>query len=896
MWPCSFGPASYIRTISSIRAVAERCFAGLMAVPGDGVMDFDKFTERSRGFIQSAQSLALREGHQRFSPEHVLKVLLDDEEGLAAGLIHASGGDAKLALRQIEAVLAKIPKVSGGGAGQVYVSPELARVFESALKLAEKSGDSYVSAERLLQSLALEPSEAAKALKAASVTPQGLNSAINDIRKGRTADSATAEQGYDALKKYARDLTEEAQAGRLDPVIGRDEEIRRTIQVLSRRTKNNPVLIGEPGVGKTAIAEGLALRIVKGDVPESLKDKKLLSLDMGSLIAGAKFRGEFEERLKAVLSEVTASNGGIVLFIDEMHTLVGAGKAEGAMDASNLLKPALARGELHCVGATTLDEYRKHVEKDAALARRFQPIFVSEPTVEDSISILRGIKDKYELHHGVRITDAAIVAAATLSSRYISDRFLPDKAIDLMDEAASRLRMQVDSKPEELDELDRRIMQLQIEREALKREQDTASIDRLSKLEKELAELEEKSAGITRRWQEEKDKLAASSKVKEELDHSRMLLEQAQRKGDFAVAGELAYSKIPALEKKLKESEATGSKLLEEAVTAAHIAQVVSRWTGIPVDKMLEGEREKLLHMERDIGKRVVGQADAVEAVATAVRRSRAGLQDPNRPIGSFMFLGPTGVGKTELTKALASFLFEDDHAMVRIDMSEYMEKHSVSRLIGAPPGYVGYDEGGALTEAVRRRPYQVVLFDEIEKAHPDVFNVLLQVLDDGRLTDGQGRTVDFKNTLIIMTSNLGSEFLVNLGENEDTDDVREPVMNVVKAHFRPEFLNRVDEIILFHRLKREHMGAIVDVQMERLQLLLRERKISVVLSDDARSWLGEKGYDAAYGARPLKRVMQKALQDQLAEALLAGRVKDGNTIDVSVAGDGLELVPRTIN
>jgi ATP-dependent Clp protease ATP-binding subunit ClpB len=847
-------------------------------------MEFEKYTERSRGFIQAAQSLALREGHQKFTPDHVLKVLLDDEEGLASGLINAAGGDARVALASVEAGLAKMPKVSGGGAGQVYLSPEMARVFETGLKLATKAGDSFVSAERLLQSIVVEPSDASKALKSAGVTAQGLNTAINDIRKGRTADSASAEQSYDALRKYARDLTEAAREGKLDPVIGRDEEIRRTIQVLSRRTKNNPVLIGEPGVGKTAIAEGLALRIIKGDVPESLKDKKLMALDMGSLIAGAKFRGEFEERLKAVLSEVTSAAGGIILFIDEMHTLVGAGKAEGAMDASNLLKPALARGELHCVGATTLDEYRKHVEKDAALARRFQPIFVNEPSVEDTISILRGIKEKYELHHGVRITDSAIVAAAQLSNRYISDRFLPDKAIDLMDEAGSRLRMQVDSKPEELDELDRRIMQLQIEREALKKESDAASKDRLGKIEKELAETEEKSAVMTRNWQAEKDKIASASKVKEELENARRDLELAQRKGDFAKAGELAYATIPGLEKKLVTAEEQGdSKMLEEAVTEAHIAQVVSRWTGIPVDKMLAGERDRLLQMEQELGKRVVGQAEAVEAVATAVRRSRAGLQDPNRPIGSFMFLGPTGVGKTELTKALASYLFDDEHAMVRIDMSEYMEKHSVSRLIGAPPGYVGYDEGGALTEAVRRRPYQVVLFDEVEKAHPDVFNVLLQVLDDGRLTDGQGRTVDFKNTLIIMTSNLGSEFLVALGENQDVEEVREQVMGVVKASFRPEFLNRLDEIILFHRLKRIHMGSIVDIQLLRLKKLLTDRKIDITLTSAARDLLAEKGYDPAYGARPLKRVIQKSIQDSLAAEILSGHVKDNDVVEVGV-------------
>ncbi|WP_119274139.1 ATP-dependent chaperone ClpB [Taklimakanibacter deserti] len=855
-------------------------------------MDFEKYTERARGFIQSAQALALREGHQRFSPEHLLKVLLDDEEGLASSLISAAGGNSRLALAETEAALKRLPKVSGGGAGQVYLAPETARVFEAANQLAQKAGDSFVTAERLLQALAIEKSDAQKALKDAGVTPQGLNEAINALRKGRTADSASAEQAYDALKKYSRDLTEAARSGKLDPVIGRDDEIRRTIQVLSRRTKNNPVLIGEPGVGKTAIAEGLALRIVNGDVPESLKDKKLLALDMGALIAGAKYRGEFEERLKAVLQEVTASAGGIILFIDEMHTLVGAGKADGAMDASNLLKPALARGELHCVGATTLDEYRKHVEKDAALARRFQPVFVGEPTVEDTISILRGIKEKYEEHHKVRITDSALVAAAQLSNRYITDRFLPDKAIDLMDEAASRLRMQVDSKPEELDALDRDIMQMQIEREALKKETDRASKDRLARLEKELADLKERSATLTRKWQAEKEKLASAATIKKELGDARTLLEQAQRKGDFAKAGELAYATIPGLEKKLKEVEeaAKGNPMVEEAVTENHVAQVVSRWTGIPVDKMLEGERDKLLKMEEGLGKRVVGQAEAVKAVATAVRRARAGLQDPNRPIGSFMFLGPTGVGKTELTKALAAFLFDDEHAMVRIDMSEYMEKHSVARLIGAPPGYVGYDEGGALTEAVRRRPYQVVLFDEIEKAHPDVFNVLLQVLDDGRLTDGQGRTVDFRNTLIVMTSNLGSEYLVSLGEDQDVDVVRQQVMNVVRSHFRPEFLNRLDEIILFHRLKREHMGAIVDIQLGRLAKLLVERKIKIDLDKAAHDWLAEKGYDPAYGARPLKRVIQKSLQDPLAEEILAGNVSDGDTVNVGAGKDGLTL------
>jgi ATP-dependent Clp protease ATP-binding subunit ClpB len=848
-------------------------------------MDFEKYTDRAKGFVQSAQSLALREGHQQFGPDHLLKVLLDDPEGMAAGLIQRAGGRPGDALKAVELALAKRPKVSGGGAGQIYLAPELARVFDTAQKIADKAGDKFVTVERLLLALAMEQSDAARVLKEAGVNPTSLNQAINDIRKGRTADSASAEQAYDALKRYARDLTALAAEGKIDPVIGRDEEIRRTIQVLSRRTKNNPVLIGEPGVGKTAIAEGLAQRIVKGDVPESLKDKKLLALDMGALIAGAKYRGEFEERLKSVLSEVQAEGGRIILFIDELHTIVGAGKAEGAMDAGNLLKPALARGELHCVGATTLDEYRKHIEKDAALARRFQPVFVNEPTVEDTISILRGLKEKYEQHHGVRITDSALVSAATLSNRYISDRFLPDKAIDLVDEAASRLKMQVDSKPEELDAIDRDLMQMKIEREALKKEKDAASKDRLTRLDKSIADLEEQSKTLTSRWEAEKGKLGDAQKLKVELDQRRNELAQAQRRGDLGRAGELQYGVIPGLEKKLQAIEGDEGKgaMVEEAVTPDQIAQVVSRWTGIPVDRMLEGERDKLLRMEETLGKRVVGQEEAVAAVSTAVRRARAGLQDPNRPIGSFIFLGPTGVGKTELTKALAAFLFDDESAMVRIDMSEFMEKHSVARLIGAPPGYVGYEEGGALTEAVRRRPYQVVLFDEIEKAHPDVFNVLLQVLDDGRLTDGQGRTVDFKNTLIIMTSNIGSEFLANQKEGEDTEAVRPYVMAELRTKFRPEFLNRIDEIILFHRLQRDQMAAIVDIQIGRLQKLLVDRKLTLELDSAARTWLANKGYDPTYGARPLKRVIQKSVQDPLAEQILAGKIKDGQKVPVTV-------------
>ena len=852
-------------------------------------MNLEKYTDRARGFVQSAQTLALGQGHQQFTPEHILKVLLDDPEGLSANLISKAGGRPAEALSAVDRELDKMPKVEGGSGG-LYLAGPLARVFDTADKAAQKAGDSFVTVERLLLALAIEKSAGtAKILADAGLTADGLNRTINEIRKGRTADSSSAENQYDALKKYARDLTEAARDGKLDPVIGRDEEIRRTIQVLSRRTKNNPVLIGEPGVGKTAIAEGLALRIINGDVPESLKEKALLALDMGALIAGAKYRGEFEERLKAVLSEIEAAEGQIILFIDEMHTLVGAGKADGAMDASNLLKPALARGELHCVGATTLDEYRKHVEKDAALARRFQPVFVTEPTVEDTISILRGLKDKYAVHHGVRITDSALVAASTLSNRYITDRFLPDKAIDLVDEASSRLRMQVDSKPEELDELDRRIIQLKIEREALKKETDDASRDRLEKLEKELLDLETKSGDLTDKWQAEKAKLSSAQDIKRALEEARVDLDNAQRGGDLARAGELAYGTIPDLERQLREVEEAGdASVMEEAVTADHVAHVVSRWTGIPVDRMLEGEREKLLRMEDELAKRVVGQSEAVHAVSTAVRRARAGLQDPNRPIGSFLFLGPTGVGKTELTKALAEFLFDDESAMVRIDMSEYMEKHAVARLIGAPPGYVGYEEGGALTEAVRRRPYQVILFDEIEKAHGDVFNVLLQVLDDGRLTDGQGRTVDFRNSLIVLTSNLGAEFLASQADGETVDAVRDLVMDVVRGHFRPEFLNRLDEILLFQRLKRTEMGAIVDIQLHRLQALLDDRKITLSLDGSAHDWLADRGYDPVYGARPLKRVIQKQVQDPLAEQLLAGTIADGEHVEVTAGGDRL--------
>ncbi len=851
-------------------------------------MNLDKFTDRAKGFLQAAQTVAIRNSHQRITPDHILKALLDDDQGMASGLITAAGGDPRRANAEADAALAKLPSVSGSGAQSAPgLDNDAVRLLDQAEQIATKAGDSYVTVERMLLALTLSNGAAGKALAAAGVTAQGLNAAIETLRGGRNADTAGAEDRYDALRKFARDLTAAARDGKLDPVIGRDEEIRRTIQILARRTKNNPVLIGEPGVGKTAIAEGLALRIANGDVPDGLKDRALMSLDMGSLIAGAKYRGEFEERLKGVLDEVKGADGQIILFIDEMHTLIGAGKSEGAMDAGNLLKPALARGELHCIGATTLDEYRKHVEKDPALQRRFQPVFVGEPTVEDTISILRGLKEKYELHHGVRITDGALVSAATLSNRYITDRFLPDKAIDLMDEAASRLRMEVESKPEEIESLDRRILRMKIEREALRRESDAASADRLETIEGELANAEQQLGELSRRWHAERDKIASEAKLKEQIDAARMALEQAQRSGDLAKMSELTYGTLPTLEKQLAAAQgASTGAMLREEVTGDDIAGVVSRWTGIPVDRMLEGEREKLLQMEEALGKRVIGQAEAVRAVATAVRRSRAGLQDPNRPLGSFLFLGPTGVGKTELTKSLAEFLFDDPNAMVRIDMSEFMEKHAVARLIGAPPGYVGYEEGGVLTEAVRTRPYQVILFDEVEKAHSDVFNILLQVLDDGRLTDGQGRTVDFSNTIVILTSNLGSAYLTNLADGQPAEAVEPQVMDVVRAHFRPEFLNRLDEIILFHRLAADHMAPIVDIQIGRVRRLLADRKVKIELSDAARTWLGRVGYDPVYGARPLKRAVQRYLQDPLADLILRGQVKDGSMVSVD-EGDG---------
>ena len=855
-------------------------------------MDLSRYTEQSQKSIQEAQTLAHRRSHQQLLPEHLLSVLLEDTQGVVFSLLKKISVDPVGLSEKIGKTLDKIPKVEGSGSGQTYLSQELGRVFQKAEEASKKAGDRFVTVEYLFMGLMIsKETQASKILKENHVTVEKLNQAIQEVRQGRTASTSTAEQGYDALKKYAIDVTERAREGKLDPVIGRDEEIRRAIQVLSRRTKNNPVLIGEPGVGKTAIVEGLALRIVNQDIPEALRGTKLMSLDLGALLAGAKFRGEFEERLKAVLQEVTTSPEDIILFIDELHTLVGAGKAEGAMDASNMLKPALARGDLHCVGATTLDEFRKHIEKDAALARRFQPVFIPEPSVSETISILRGLRDKYELHHGIRITDSAIVSAAHLSNRYISDRFLPDKAIDLVDEAASRLRIEVDSKPENIDELDRKIIQMKIEQEALKRETDEDSKNRLHDLRKELEMLEKQSQDLTEDWNREKSKLQSSQKTKEELDKARNELDIAQRNGDLAKAGELMYGVIPSLEQALKEGEKKNNKghpLIREEVREDDIAAVVSRWTGIPVDKMMEGEKDKLLNMESDLRSRVVGQEEAITAISEAVRRSRAGLQEEGRPMGTFLFLGPTGVGKTELSKALAEFLFNDEAAMVRMDMSEYMEKHSVARLIGAPPGYVGYEEGGSLTEAVRRRPYQVILFDEVEKAHPDVFNILLQVLDDGRLTDGQGRVVNFSNTLILLTSNLGSTLLADQKEGDSVESVREHVMESVRKAFRPEFLNRLDEILLFRRLQSSDMLGIVDIQLKRFSQLLEGRKIQLHIDQKAKEWLAKEGYDPAYGARPLKRLIQKKLQNPLATLILQG--KTGDKIHVTVEGTQLKI------